>query len=52
MLEEVPDLQLEEKTKRLKQPCFKASYKKRTRKPFITKSCMMKISLQNEQLEQ
>ncbi|KAL3528388.1 hypothetical protein ACH5RR_007710 [Cinchona calisaya] len=29
MLEEVPDLQLEDKTKRLRQACFKANYKKR-----------------------
>ncbi|XVF09061.1 hypothetical protein REPUB_Repub07fG0058700 [Reevesia pubescens] len=29
MLEEMPDLQLEDKTKRLRQACFKANYKKR-----------------------
>lgn len=29
MLEEIPDLQLEDKTKRLRQACFKANYKKR-----------------------
>ncbi|KAI4319143.1 hypothetical protein MLD38_032778 [Melastoma candidum] len=29
LLEEVPDVQLEEKTKRLRQACFKANYKKR-----------------------
>lgn len=29
MLEEIPDMQLEEKTKRLRQACFKANYKKR-----------------------
>ncbi|XP_044484069.1 protein RKD1-like [Mangifera indica] len=29
MMEELPDLQMEEKTKRLRQACFKANYKKR-----------------------
>lgn len=29
MMEEVPDLQLEDKTKRLRQACFKVNYKKR-----------------------
>ncbi|XVE54784.1 hypothetical protein DITRI_Ditri03aG0110000 [Diplodiscus trichospermus] len=29
MLEEMPDMQLEDKTKRLRQACFKANYKKR-----------------------
>ncbi|OIT28604.1 protein rkd2 [Nicotiana attenuata] len=29
MLEEVPDMELEEKTKRLRQACFKANYKRR-----------------------
>lgn len=29
MLEEIPDLQLEHKTKRLRQACFKSNYKKR-----------------------
>ena len=29
MLEEMPDLQLKDKTKRLRQACFKANYKKR-----------------------
>ncbi|XVF54318.1 hypothetical protein PTKIN_Ptkin05aG0171500 [Pterospermum kingtungense] len=29
MLEEMPDMQLEEKTRRLRQACFKANYKKR-----------------------
>ncbi|XP_044485598.1 protein RKD2-like, partial [Mangifera indica] len=29
MMEEMPDLQMEEKTKRLRQTCFKANYKKR-----------------------
>ncbi|CAI9112073.1 OLC1v1012448C1 [Oldenlandia corymbosa var. corymbosa] len=29
LLEEVPDMQLEDKTKRLRQACFKANYKKR-----------------------
>ncbi|WRX18992.1 RWP-RK domain - like 5 [Theobroma cacao] len=29
LLEEMPDLQLEDKTKRLRQACFKANYKKR-----------------------
>ncbi|KAK8584166.1 hypothetical protein V6N12_068414 [Hibiscus sabdariffa] len=29
MVEEMPDLQLEDKTKRLRQACFKANYKKR-----------------------
>lgn len=29
MLEEIPDLQLEDNTKRLRQACFKANYKKR-----------------------
>ncbi|GMP34054.1 hypothetical protein CsSME_00007095 [Camellia sinensis var. sinensis] len=29
LMEEVPDMQLKDKTKRLRQPCFKASYKKR-----------------------
>lgn len=29
MLEEVPDMQLEDKTKKLRQACFKANYKKR-----------------------
>lgn len=29
LMEEVPDMQLEDKTKRLRQACFKASYKKR-----------------------
>ncbi|XP_075521120.1 protein RKD1 [Primulina tabacum] len=29
LLEEIPDLQLEDKTKRLRQACFKANYKKR-----------------------
>lgn len=29
LLEQVPDVQLEEKTKRLRQACFKANYKKR-----------------------
>lgn len=29
MVEEKPDLQLEENTKRLRQACFKANYKKR-----------------------
>ncbi|KAK8618160.1 hypothetical protein V6N13_116030 [Hibiscus sabdariffa] len=30
MVEEMPDLQLEDKTKRLRQACFKANYKRRT----------------------
>ncbi|KZV28133.1 hypothetical protein F511_31741 [Dorcoceras hygrometricum] len=29
LMEEIPDLQLEDKTKRLRQACFKANYKKR-----------------------
>ena len=29
LLEEMPDLQLEDNTKRLRQACFKANYKKR-----------------------
>lgn len=29
MIEDLPDLQMEEKTKRLRQACFKANYKKR-----------------------
>ena len=29
LLEEVPDMQLEDNTKRLRQACFKANYKKR-----------------------
>lgn len=29
MVEEMPDLELEENTKRLRQACFKANYKKR-----------------------
>lgn len=29
LMEEVPDLKLEDKTKRLRQACFKANYKKR-----------------------
>lgn len=29
MVEETPDMQLENKTKRLRQACFKANYKKR-----------------------
>ena len=29
LLEEMPDMQLEHKTKRLRQACFKANYKKR-----------------------
>ncbi|XAR50044.1 hypothetical protein NMG60_11004261 [Bertholletia excelsa] len=29
MMEEVPDMQMEDKTKRLRQACFKANYKKR-----------------------
>lgn len=29
LMEEVPDLQLEDNTKRLRQACFKANYKKR-----------------------
>ncbi|KAL7222636.1 hypothetical protein ACSBR1_024352 [Camellia fascicularis] len=29
LMEEVPDMQLEDKIKRLRQACFKASYKKR-----------------------
>ena len=29
LMEEVPDLELEDKTKRLRQACFKANYKKR-----------------------
>ncbi|XP_057514986.1 protein RKD2 [Actinidia eriantha] len=39
LMEEVPDLELEDKTKRLRQACFKANYKKRklmgTRKTII-----------------
>jgi len=29
MVEEMPDLELEDKTRRLRQACFKANYKKR-----------------------
>lgn len=29
LMEERPDMELEEKTKRLRQACFKANYKKR-----------------------
>lgn len=29
LMEEMPDMQLEDKTKRLRQACFKANYKKR-----------------------
>lgn len=29
LIEEIPDLEMEDKTKRLRQACFKANYKKR-----------------------
>lgn len=36
MLEEMPDMDLEDKTKRLRQACFKANYKKRKLVPSST----------------
>ncbi|XP_042485325.1 protein RKD1-like [Macadamia integrifolia] len=35
LMEEMPDLQLEEKTKKLRQACFKANYKKRKYKEVV-----------------
>ncbi|GLU12379.1 hypothetical protein SLE2022_290640 [Rubroshorea leprosula] len=39
MLEQAPDLQLEDKTKRLRQACFKANYKKRKMMTMCSSSC-------------
>jgi hypothetical protein len=39
MLEEIPDLQLEDNTKRLRQACFKANYKRRRLMAMDSLSC-------------
>ncbi|KAE8124027.1 hypothetical protein FH972_018939 [Carpinus fangiana] len=39
MLEEIPDLQLEDNTKRLRQACFKANYKRRRLMAMDSQSC-------------
>lgn len=39
MLEEIPDLQLEDNTKRLRQACFKANYKRRRLMGMDSLSC-------------
>ena len=39
LLEEIPDAQLEDNTKRLRQACFKANYKKRKLMGMVDSQC-------------
>lgn len=53
LMEEMPDIQLEEKTKKLRQACFKANYKKRKLSEVVDlggstpHSCVEQSSLSN-----
>lgn len=47
LIEEIPDMQLEDQTKRLRQACFKANYKKRKLMGMMTGSSPHQSLFQN-----
>ncbi|KAI3463972.1 hypothetical protein Pfo_020635 [Paulownia fortunei] len=47
LMEEIPDMELEDKTKRLRQACFKANYKKRRLMGMMMDTCSESASTSN-----